>query len=99
MTTKTIPFDAAEYLTSTEDHAELLSDALAEGDAAYIAAALGTIARARGIARVAEETGLSRQALHKALGKRGNPTLSTILKVLGTLDLELHARVRQPEAA
>ncbi len=99
MTTKTIPFDAAEYLTSTDDHVELLSEALAEGDAAFIAAALGTIVRARGISRVAEDTGLTRQALHKALGKNGNPTLSTVMKVLGTLDLQLQARVRQPEAA
>lgn len=99
MTTKTTPFDAAVYLNTAEDHADLLSDALAEGNAAYIAAALGVIARSRGIGRIAEETGLSRQALHKALGKNGNPTLSTILKVLETLNLELHARVRQPEAA
>ncbi|MEK9211365.1 helix-turn-helix domain-containing transcriptional regulator [Sphingomonas sp. 2378] len=59
MPTKTIPFDAAEYLTGTDDQAELLADALAEGDPAYIAAAQDTIARARDISRRATEANAS----------------------------------------
>lgn len=49
MTTRTIPFDAAQYFTATEDQVELLSDALAQGDPAYVAAALGTVTRARNL--------------------------------------------------
>lgn len=94
----TIPFDAAKYLTSTEDHAALLSDALESNHPGYIAAALGVVAKSRGMTKLAEETGLSRQALHKALSENGNPTLDTILKVLRALGLQLEARPREMEA-
>ena len=68
MTIELVPFDAAEYITEPEDQAELLADALASGDRAYIAHALGIVARARGgIGKLAEETGLQRQALYRAL--------------------------------
>jgi probable addiction module antidote protein len=99
MAIETKPFDASKYLTSTEDHAELLSDALETGHAGYIAAALGVVAKSRGISALAEETGLSRQALHRALSEKGNPTLETILKVTKALGLQLTAKSRETEAA
>ena len=85
------PFDAAEYLTGdTETQLEMLTDALGSGDRAYVAHALGTVARARGgIAKLATETGLQRQALHRALGKDGNPRLDTLLKVIAALGLTI----------
>lgn len=93
------PLDPARYLAGdTETQLELLSDALASGDRAYVAHAIGTIARARGgIAKLAAETGLQRQALHKALSADGNPRLDTLLKVLGALGLR--ARVENAPAA
>lgn len=99
MTTPTIPFDPGRYLTSARDHADLLSDALESGNAGYIAAALGVVAKARGMSRLAEETGLSRQALHRALSEEGNPRLDTLLKVLSALGLQLEAKAREPVAA
>lgn len=99
MVTATTPFDASEYLTTTEDHADLLSDALETEHLGYIAAALGVVAKSRGIAQLSVETGLSRQALHKALSDKGNPTLDTVLKVLHALGLQLHAKAREPEMA
>jgi probable addiction module antidote protein len=92
MATKTIPFDPAEHLTDPADQAELLNDALDTGDAVYIANALGTIARARGMSEVARGAGVTREALYKAFSDRGDPKLSTLLGVLRTLDLKLSAR-------
>lgn len=90
MTIETRLFDAAPYLNGAEDAADLLSDAVADGDARYIAAALGAVARAHGgIAELAKSTGLHRQTLYKALGENGNPTLDTVLKVLDALGLQM----------
>ena len=83
------PFDAADYLTDQASQAELINDALETGDHGYIAAALGVVARARGMAAVAEQTGLKRQTLYKALDEAGNPTLETFAKVVGALGLKL----------
>ena len=100
MTIETRPFDPAKYLNTVEDQAALLSDAIADGDPRYIAAALGAIARARGgLVKLAADTGLSRQTLHKALGDNGNPTLETVLKVLDALGLQMHIEARVPEPA
>lgn len=95
MAIQTKDFDASKYLVSTEDHAELLTDALETKHAGYIAAALGVVAKSRGIAQLASETGLSRQALHKALSENGNPTLDTILRVIDALGLQLSAKPRE----
>ena len=73
MGTKTIPFDATKHLKSRRAQAELLSDALETGDTGYIANALGVIARARGMADVAQQAGVTRAALYKALSRRGDP--------------------------
>lgn len=89
MASKTTRFDASKYLESTEDQADLLNDALATGHAGYIAAALGAIARARGMSELARETGLTRQSLYKALSEDGNPTLDTVLKVANHFGLKL----------
>lgn len=97
MDVRTTPFDAAKYLTSPADHAELLSDALETEHGPYIAAALGVVARSRGLSRLAADTGLSRQALHRALSEEGNPTLATVLKVLHALGLHLEAKPKPLE--
>ena len=90
---KTEPFDAARYLTSPESQAELLNDALASGDAGYVANALGIIARARGMTEVAREAGVTREALYKALSENGDPRLTTLLGVARALGVTLTARV------
>lgn len=98
MTIQTRPFDAATYLSSPEDEADLLSDAVAVGDPSYIAAALGAVARSHGgISELARTTGLHRQTLIKALSERGNPTLDTVLKVLSALGLQMTIERRERE--
>lgn len=98
MTTEPRPFDAAHYLNDADDEADLLNDAVADGHPGYIAAALGAVARAHGgVTQLAADTGLSRQALHKALSETGNPTLATVLKVLDALGLQMHIARRTPE--
>jgi probable addiction module antidote protein len=84
-------YDSADYLRSDEDIAAYLAACLEEApaDPAYIAAALGTVARARGMMKLAKKTGLTREGLYKALSKDGNPNLGTILKVLQALGLKL----------
>jgi probable addiction module antidote protein len=89
--TKTLPWDAAEYLTTEEDMAAFLEAALEEGEPALVAAALGDIARARGMSELARETGLGRESLYKALSPNGNPEFATIMKVVQALGLRLHA--------
>lgn len=86
-----VPFDAARYLESREAQAELLSEAFASGDTAFIAVALGTIARARGMTEVAREAGVTREALYKALSGEGDPKLSTLLGVMRALNLTIRA--------
>lgn len=85
MATKTMPFDEAKYITTPEGQAALLADAFETGDTAYIANALGIIARARGMSQVAREAGVTREALYKALSPEGDPKLSTLLGVMKAL--------------
>lgn len=89
MPLKTHPFDAAQYLKTPEAQAAFLQDALETGDAGYIAHALGVVARAQGMTKIAQEAGLSREALYKALSPTGNPTLSTLLSVMKALNVKL----------
>jgi probable addiction module antidote protein len=89
MPLKTTAFDPAEFLDAREAQVELLADAIDSGDSRYIATALGTIARARGMTRVAEAAGLSRQALYRSLSKAGDPRLTTLLGVAKSLGLKL----------
>ena len=88
---RTKKWDAAEHLKSEEDMAAYLEAALEDGDPALVAAALGDIARAKGMGDIARETGLGRESLYKALSAGGNPALSTILKVVKALGLRLRA--------
>ncbi|CAN7187326.1 putative addiction module antidote protein [Rhizobium sp. LjRoot30] len=94
MAIQTIPFDPSQYLEGAEAQAELLSDAFETGNAAYIAAALGVIAKARGMTHVAREAGITREALYKSLSAEGDPKLSTLLGVMKALNLSLHATTR-----
>lgn len=89
--TKTRAWDVAEHLETEEDMSAYLEAALAEGDPSLVAAALGDIARAKGMAQIARETGLGRESLYKALSPEGNPEFATILKVIRALGLRLHA--------
>ena len=89
--TITIPWDPVDHLKTEEDMAAYLEAALEEGDPALIAAALGDIARAKGMSHVAREAGLGRESLYKALSPTGNPEFGTILKVVAALGLQLHA--------
>ncbi|MFK4002540.1 addiction module antidote protein [Qipengyuania sp. NPDC077563] len=88
---KTKPFDAAKYLESAEDFADLVNDALATGHPGYISAALGTVARAYGMSKLAQETGLNRATLYAALKEGGNPTLDTVVKVTSAFGVTLGA--------
>jgi probable addiction module antidote protein len=95
--TKTSRYDVAEHLRTPEEMAAYLEACLEEanGDAAFIAKALGDIARAKGMSQVAREAGLSRESLYKALSGERTPGFDTILKVIGALGLKLHAEAVQ----
>ena len=84
-------WDPAEHLETEADMAAYLEAALEEGDATLVAAALGDIARAKVMTQVAKDAGLGRESLYKSLSVSGNPELSTILKVISALGLQLHA--------
>lgn len=88
-------FDTADYLKSAEDMAAYLEACMNEAgdDPAFIAAALGTIARAHGMVKLAKDTGLTREGLYKALSADGNPSLGTVLKVVKALGLKLTPQV------
>jgi probable addiction module antidote protein len=90
---RTKRYDVAEHLRTTEERAAYLEAALeeADGDAAFVAKALGDIARARGMSQVARDAGLSRESLYKALSGERSPGFDTILRILKALELELHA--------
>jgi probable addiction module antidote protein len=87
--TKLRKFDPVRYLDSDDMIEEYLLAACEGGDASHIARALGDVARARGISELARKTGLTRQALYKALSGEGNPELATITKVADALGLQL----------
>lgn len=89
MKTKTRVWDAVEHLKTKEDMAAYLACAFEEGDAALIAAALGDIARAQGMTKIARRTGLGRESLYKTLSTAGNPGLATVIKVFDSVGLKL----------
>ena len=89
--TITAPYDTADYLKTEEDMVGLLEAALEDGHPQVIAAALGAIARAHGMTKIAKETGLNREGLYKTLSGDGNPELETFIKVIKALGLQLHA--------
>ncbi len=86
-------WDVVEYLKSEEDMVLYFDACLEEGNPALITAALGDIARTKGMSQVARDTGISREGLYKALSGEGNPEFATVLKVMKALGLKLHATV------
>jgi probable addiction module antidote protein len=82
-------FDAAEYLRDEADVVAYLEAAAAEDDPRVLAAALGDVARSRGMAQLARETGMTREALYRSLSAAGNPELATLTKVLQAFGLRL----------
>lgn len=99
--TITTKYDVAEHLRTPEEMAAYLEASFEEanGDAAFIAKALGDIARARGMSQVARESGLSRESLYKALSGERIPGFDTVLRVLNALGLKLHAEAVQTKDA
>src|SRR5690349_19464043 len=92
MARQTTAFDAAEYLVDPQSQAQVLAVAFESGNAAYIANALGVVARARGMSTVAKEAGVTREALYQALSESGDPKLSTLLGVAKALGVKLSAK-------
>jgi probable addiction module antidote protein len=97
MNIKTLPYDVAETLRTPDEMAAYLEACIeeADGDAAFIAKALGDIARAQGMTQIARQTGLSRESLYKALSGDRSPSFDTVLKVMTALGLKLSARVQE----
>ena len=87
-------WESAEHLKTEEDMAQCLDACLQEAgdDAAFLAKALGNIARAKGMSRLSRDTGMSQESLYEALSGEGNPSFATILKVTSALGIRLHAR-------
>ena len=95
--TETTRYDVVEHLRIPEEMAAYLEACLEEarGDAAFIAKALGDIARAKGMSQVARDSGLSRESLYKAVSGERSPDFDTVLKVLRALGIKLHAEAAQ----
>jgi probable addiction module antidote protein len=91
MAEKLTTFDPAQGLTSDEAIAAFMAEAFASEDSGYIAHALGVVARAKGMAQIANETGLSREQLYRSFSKNGNPTLKTTIAVMKALGIDLTA--------
>ena len=89
--TVTAIWDPADHLKTDEDMAAYLEAALQVGDSALVAAALGDIARAKGMTQIAREAELGRESLYKSLSSNDNPEFSTVLKLVHALGLQLHA--------
>jgi probable addiction module antidote protein len=96
---ETRPFDAANYLETEEDILYYLEAAMEGNDPGHIASALGDVARSKGMTEIARKSGMGRQALYNALSENGNPTLETLIAVLGALGLELTVQKVSKKAA
>lgn len=92
MAEKLTTYDPAAALVNDEEIAVFMADALETGDASYIAHALGIVARAKGMAQIASQTGLSREQLYRSFSENGNPTLKTTLAVMKALGIDLTAK-------
>lgn len=86
-------YDPAAALDGTEAIAVFMADALETGDAAYIAKALGVVARAKGMTEISAQTGLSREQLYRSFSEKGNPTLKTMLAVMRALGVDMTAKI------
>ena len=89
MPLKTTPFDAADYLTDREAILSFLQVTFEDGDLGDIRDALDAVARSKGMTAVAKDTGITREALYKALGPKGNPTLETLYNLIKALGFKL----------
>lgn len=92
---KLTDFDMSEYLDSNEAIAEYLSQVLEEGDQTEFLRAMGYIAKAKGMTQIAQETGLGRTSLYKTFQENAEPKFSTVLKIMKSLGLSLHADAMQ----
>lgn len=92
-------FDPANYIESVEDAAHYLTAAAEGGDAAHFAGALGDVARARNMSKLARDTGLTREGLYKALSGDGNPSLDTAMRVLSSLGVRITVVTETPKSA
>ena len=97
MVVKTKIWDASEHLGSEEEIFAYMNAAFEDGNPALIAAAVGDIAKARGMTAIAKSAGLSRESLYRALSADGNPEFATIMKVLKALRIHLSAEPLPPE--
>jgi probable addiction module antidote protein len=94
MAEKLTPYDPAEDLVSDEGIAIFMEEAFKTEDPAYIAHAIGVVARAKGMAQIAKETGLSREQLYRSFSKSGNPTLKSTFAVMKALRLHWTAKAK-----
>jgi probable addiction module antidote protein len=92
MSLKLTPYDPAEDLGTEEAIAAFMAEALQTNDVRYISHALGVVARAKGMAQIAQQTGLSREQLYRSFSEKGNPTLKTTLAVMQALGITLTAK-------
>jgi probable addiction module antidote protein len=92
MAEKLTKYDPAEDLASDQAIATFMAEAFQTNDVAYISHALGVVARAKGMAQIAGQTGLSREQLYRSFSEKGNPTLKTTLAVMKALGVELTAK-------
>ncbi|RGS52480.1 MULTISPECIES: addiction module antidote protein [unclassified Olsenella] len=90
---KAAAYDAAEFLDTDEDIVAYLNAALEDGDPSLVSAALGDVARARGMTQLAHETGITRDGLYKALSPSGNPSFATVQKVIRALGYKFDVAV------
>jgi probable addiction module antidote protein len=95
----TRPYDSASYLTDDESIVAYIEEVIESGDPTLVSHALGVVARAKGMAQVAREAGVSREHLYRALSSEGNPEFGTVLKVLGALGLRLSVEKADKTAA
>ena len=95
MSEKFTGYDPAALLETPEDIALFMADALESGDAGFVAKALGIAARAKGMAEIARETGLSREQLYRSFSENGNPTLKTTLAVMKALGVSMSVKPGQ----
>jgi probable addiction module antidote protein len=99
MMTETMKWDLAEHLDNEERITLFLEAVFEDGDPRVIAAAIGEVAKARGMSQVAREAGLSRESLYKALSENGNPEFGTVLRVVKALGFDLTVSPHKPAAA
>lgn len=98
MAIKTTRWDAAELLETPEDAAAYIAAAMEDGDPQLIAAAIGDVAKAMGMTKLAKETGLSRENLYRSLSRDGNPEFATVVRVLNALGIRLEPKpAAEPE--